>query len=121
MSHNETATFARHLPMFILDVLRHDAIEQLSSIVKMLNNDACIGWRDCWPRDFTAEEIVPVLEQLVKEGLVDVLREDESGNEVVPISIETVDVQGEMDVLWFAMTARGRERWSEWTPPKEYP
>ncbi|MCS7272492.1 MAG: hypothetical protein NZ703_15520, partial [Gemmataceae bacterium] len=99
MTNDKVATYAYHLPMFVLDVLRHDAIEQLSSIVKMLNNVGCIGWRDCWPHDFTVEEIVPVLEQLVRDGLVDVLRESEAGNEVVPVSIETVDLKRDMDIL----------------------
>ena len=121
MSHNGIAAFASHLPMFILDVLRHDVIEQLPSIIRMLNDDGCIGWRDCWPRDFTAKEVVPVLEQLVRGGAVDVLREDESGNDVVRVSPETVDVEREVNVLWFALTPKGRERWSEWEPPKDYP
>lgn len=118
---SESTTFANHLPMFILDVLRHDVIEQVSSIVKMLNNDGCIGWRDCWPHDFTVSDVVPVLERLTHEGYIEALREDDSGNEVVPVPLDELDVERDKDVLWFSLTATGRKRWNEWNPPREYP
>jgi hypothetical protein len=109
------------LRMFILDVLRHDQIEQVPSILNMLNNDGCIGWRDCWPHDFTAEEVIPALERLISEGSIEALREDKSGNEVIPVPVENPDVQQEVDTMWFALTPKGRARWNEWKPPKEYP
>jgi hypothetical protein len=34
----------KHLPMFVIDVLRYD-IEQISNIVTLLNNAAGVGWR----------------------------------------------------------------------------
>lgn len=109
------------LGMFILDVLRHDIIEQVPSIVKMLNNDGCIGWRDCWPQDFTEQEVVPVLESLVREGYVQVLREVESGNDVAPIPIAEANIRQDQDNLWFSLTDAGRQLWNNWEPPKSYP
>lgn len=49
------------LRMFLLDVLRHDEIEQASSMVTILNDVDCMGWREFWPHDFTVNEIWPQL------------------------------------------------------------
>ncbi len=114
-------TFETHLPMFILDVLRHDVIEQVANIVKMLNDDGCIGWRDCWPHDFSPEDVVPALRELVREGFIEPLREDESGNQVIPVPSAELNWERDHDVLWFSLTEKGRNRWSNWEPPKVYP
>lgn len=72
---HSTARREELLPMFVLDVLRHDVIENVPSIVEMLNNDGCVGWRDQWDRDFTGEDVRSVLGPLVREGLLLALRE----------------------------------------------
>ncbi len=108
----------RHdLPMFVLDVLRHDVIEQLPSIIKMLNNDGCIGWRFCWTHDFTTEEVIPVLRGLIAGGFVELVCEEEFGNQVIPVAIENVNLDEASDRLWFGLTQKGLEQWSTWNPP----
>ncbi|GIW85587.1 MAG: hypothetical protein KatS3mg107_1247 [Gemmataceae bacterium] len=121
MTPNHVPHFGTHLPMFILDVLRHDVIEQLSSIVKMLNNDGCIGWRNYWPHDFTEDEVAPVLRTLVEEGYVQALRENETSDEVVPISFAELNLERDQEVLWFSLTEKGRQLWNKWEPPEGYP
>lgn len=61
--------------MFVLDVLRHDEIENVPAIVRMLNDDGGIGWRDQWDRDFTEADVRSVLVPLVRDGLLLALRE----------------------------------------------
>src|SRR5437899_12546210 len=78
-----TSEQTHQLPMFILDVLRHDDVEQLPSILKMMNNAGCIGWRGCWPRDFTREEVIPALESLIRLGRVRAFTEG-PGEELLP-------------------------------------
>ena len=114
----EINKISNQLRMFILDVLRHDVIEQVPSIIKMLNDDGGIGWRDCWPHDFSEREVLPELELLVRSGHVQVLLEQESGNEVVPIPISEADVGHNWSCLWFGLTPSGRDLWNNWVPPK---
>jgi hypothetical protein len=101
--------------MFILDVLRHDDIENLVSILKLLNNRGCIGWRAFWPEEFSPGEVVPQLQHLVHEGLVRALRETGQGDELEPITPDRINATDER--LWFALTDAGRHAWNEWDPP----
>lgn len=104
--------------MFILDVLRHDDIEQLSSILKLMNNDACIGWREFWPHDFTPQEVIPALEDLVRAGYVTAWCEEESVDELSQITVDRLDVNRDKESLWFALTDKGRRLWNQWEPPQ---
>ena len=106
------------MSMFILDVLRHDVVEQIPSILNLLNDDGGVGWRDRWPQDFTADEIVPTLEKLVRAGLVGALREQQSGNDLSPVNVQELDVGRDQDSLWFELTDEGRRVWDRWEPPQ---
>lgn len=44
--------------MYILDTLAND-VEDLESILRMLNSDTAIGWHKQWGRRFTRDEVVP--------------------------------------------------------------
>jgi hypothetical protein len=111
---------ASHLPFFVLDVMRHDVIESIQSMLTLLNNDGCIGWRDCWPRDFRPDDILPALQSLAQQGHIEILREAESDNIVVPVELSDLDLDRDKDVLWFRLTQKGRQLWSTWVPPKQY-
>lgn len=117
MSARTTASALDQLSMFILDVLRHDDVEQLSSILKLLNNDGCVGWRQFWPRDFTSEEVIPSLEGLVRSGYATVLRVGESTDELIPVPFEKLNVRSDQQSLWFALADEGRALWRQWEPP----
>jgi hypothetical protein len=104
------------LRMFILDVLRHDDIENLSSVLELLNNPGCIGWRVFWPDDFTANEVVPELRGLGSEGCVQAMQETGQGDELVPIPPEEITAD---DRIWFGLTDAGRKAWDAWIPPTE--
>lgn len=102
------------LEMFVLDVLRHDDLEPVSSLVRMLNDRSCIGWRDRWPHDFTADEVQAALKELVEQGRVDLLKEDAEG-ELQPASYE--DVNAANDTVWYRLTMAGSAALAQWDPP----
>ncbi|MFN7811240.1 MAG: hypothetical protein ACK5SI_01085 [Planctomycetia bacterium] len=108
-------TMASQLPMFILDVLQHDVAEQVSSILRLLNNDGCIGWREFWPRDFSEEEVVEALGRLVEEGRVIVFRESAENGELVPTSVRELPM--DVNSQWYGRSMSGEEAWDSWEPP----
>ncbi len=106
---------SRHLPMFIVDVLQHDVAERLDSILRLLNNDSCIGWREFWPRDFNEPEVILALGELVKSGLVTVYREDTNGAELV--ATELRELPDDVADYWYGRSAAGIAAWDSWEPP----
>jgi hypothetical protein len=102
------------LKMFILDVLRHDKTENLASIVKLLNNAGCIGWRNFWPDEFARDEVLLQLRALTTERQVEALQETDGSNEPVPIPPNPIVAD---DHIWFALTDAGWKTWSQWEAP----
>lgn len=103
------------LPMFIIDVLRYD-VEQVSSIVTLLNAGGGIGWRDLWPRDFTVSDVAPALNELLRQGFIRTFQSNETGEELIPAD-DVGDIRLNIDALWFELTKSGWEAWEEWDPP----
>jgi hypothetical protein len=103
--------------MFVLDVLRYD-VEQVVNILALLNSDGCIGWRAFWARDFTEQDVVPVLRELASNGLVEVLSETDQA-ELRP-AVGTIELGGDTK-LWFAITDKGRRAWEAWEDPPVLP
>ena len=106
------------LSMFVLDVLRYD-IEQVDSIVRLLNDDGCIGWRHLWPMDFTTKDIQPKLKELVQKRLVDVYKRNHGNSELVPVEFDSIDVDTNLNEYWYRLTDAGREVWDRWKPPSD--
>ena len=106
-----------HLPMFIVDVLRHD-IEPLSSIVNMLNDAGCIGWREFWRRDFNEEEVISALRDLCRRGWVKVLVYSPAKGVCVDAPLDT-DFTPNPSQFWFKLTKEGEGAWEKWEPPKQ--
>ncbi len=107
----------RALSMFILDVMRHDDAESILSIVNMLNDDSgSIGWREFWLHDFTREEVIWAMEELIAQKMIQPLREDAARFELV--ETRSANFQKDSDDLWFALTKTGKQAWQKWTPPK---
>ncbi len=103
--------------MFIVDVLRHD-IEQVSSIIKLLNDRECIGWREFWPHDFSIEEAVYSLNRLMNRSYVRQLIYDQENKVLIPAVTTNEIVTGEEE-YWFELTDLGKAAWKEWNPPAE--
>jgi hypothetical protein len=99
---------------FVLDALAND-MEAIEDILRMLNSDTELGWRDKHPAPFTREEVLPVLARLIGEDLVEACVPDgtepglrDAGPRVLP--------DGSWDEVWFRMTPRGRIVHSTWDP-----
>lgn len=104
--------------MFIIDVLRHDDIENINSIINLLNDDGCIGWRCFRSEDFTKTEILEQLAELIQRGLVTALHENRQ--EAGDYSLVTIqDITDTADSIWFALTEAGWQAWNTWSPPQE--
>jgi hypothetical protein len=107
----------RALSMFILDVMRYDDAENVSAIVAMLNDQSgSIGWREYWLHDFTREEVIWAMEELIAQKMVQALREDAARVELV--ETRNVNLNKDSDELWFALTKAGEQAWQKWIPPK---
>ena len=109
------SSISRHLPMFIVDILQHDVAERLDSILRLLNNDSCIGWREFWPRDFNERETVSALSELVKSRFVTIYREDANRSELV--ATELHELPDEVGAYWYGRSAAGIAAWDAWEPP----
>jgi len=103
------------LGYFILDVLRYD-IEQIPSVLTLLNDTGSIGWREFWDRDFERGEVREMLEYLTERGLV-VPYADVDEPELVPVPVERAR-QMEDEDLWWLLDERGKEAWDKW---EDYP
>ena len=104
------------LEMFVLDVLRHDELEQPASLLKMLNDRSCIGWRDHWPHDFTEHEVTAALNELIEQGKVEALIESAQG-ELATAPKVRLSIPG--STAWFRLTPAGLAAWDQWEPPSE--
>lgn len=100
---------------FVLDTLAND-IEDLESVLCILNSPSELGWRDQHPDPFTREEVVPSLLRAIRFRTVEacIYSEEEkclvgAGGGVVP--------DGNLDDLWFRLTSKGRLVLDSWDPP----
>jgi hypothetical protein len=111
-------TLKKHeVPLCVLDVLRHDVIEDLRGILNLMNNDGCIGWRELWPHDFTEEEVMKALRELDAEGLVLTLRERTTEEGFDELPRQSAELRDNVPGLWFHLTPEGRRKWDAWEPP----
>ncbi len=106
------------LKAFVIDILHYD-IESMQTLLNHLNEREVIGWRKFWPRDFTKEEIIPVLEELINDHFIETLQYNGT-----TVRLEKVDMRGSVikdlaDSLWFRLADKGYDAWKKWSPPRE--
>ena len=106
---------AEQFPMFVIDVLRYD-IEQVPSIVNLLNDRTNIGWREYWPHDFTEAEVIGALGVLTAERLVDVYQAVDDASDLIPCDV-LPDFTQSLDNYWFLLLDSGRQKLEQWQPP----
>jgi hypothetical protein len=100
--------------MFVLDTLAND-IEDLDSIVRMLNSDTALGWVAEWGRRFRREEVVAALSRLVMRDCVTALILNPDGKSLQKLPARTPPPGG-YDEAYFSMTERGRLLHRSWEP-----
>lgn len=99
------------LDLYVLDALADD-IEDLESILRMLNNPS-IGWREEWGKDFERPEVVTALSRLIRAGQVLVYVLDAQGKELIPAQEQTLP-SSSYDDVWFGPSPAGRIRHQTW-------
>jgi hypothetical protein len=102
------------LDYYVLDSLVND-LEAIEDILRMLNSDSALGWRDLHPKPFTRDEIVPGLARLIKEELILAYVLDQSGKALVQLGAKVLP-DGIWDDAWFSLTPRGRVVHGNWNP-----
>lgn len=100
--------------MFVLDVLKYD-IEQIGSIVNLLNDDTCIGYQSIYGRPFHEPEVMRWLTDLASDGQVEVCQEE--GGYLVPVKRIPLLTEQTLGDHWFRLTGAGRESLEHWDPP----
>lgn len=101
--------------LYVLDALSND-IEDLESILRMLNSDTVLGWKQEWGAAFTRSVIVETLSRLIRRGLVEVLVFDAEGKSLIQLGRGLLP-PGDYDDVYFSITDEGRFVHSSWTPP----
>lgn len=102
---------------YVLDALAND-VEDVESILRMLNSDTDLGWRAEWGRNFSRSDVVTALTRLVREDFVQVFAHDPGAKAAVPLPRGEVP-PGNFDNAYFGMTERGRLVHSNWDPETE--
>jgi hypothetical protein len=100
--------------LYVLDALSND-IEDLESVLRMLNSDTALGWAKEWGRTFTRAEIVEAVSRLIKRDLVRVLVYGSDGKSLTELSPEVLP-PGDYGDVYFSLTERGRLVHSSWDP-----
>ena len=98
---------------YVLDALVND-VEDIESILRTLNSESELGWRDEWGSDFLRDEVVMALLRLVRD-LVRVFVLEEEGKslrELSPRELPSTALGG----TYFGMTPRGRIVHRSWEP-----
>lgn len=100
--------------MFVLDALAND-IEDLESILRMLNSDTSLGWSMEWGRPFERAEVVEALSRLVAKDYVQVLVFAGDGKSLDALPAKVLP-PGNYETAYFALTEHGRFVHRNWDP-----
>ncbi len=98
---------------FVLDALAND-LESLEDILRLMNSDT-MGWRFRHSRPFTEPEVLPVLQRVVKEGLVNAAVFSDSEQALVDLPERSWPTAA-VDSAWFRLTPHGRMVHTAWEP-----
>lgn len=110
--------------MCVADVLQDDDIEDMNSILRMLNFPDEPGWRASRGSEFTDTEVRDALKGLIADGLVTPCAEHPPSGECSPIPAGQVGTEYPWDALWFHLEPAGRDavrRWWEAEGSAKYP
>lgn len=112
-----------NMKMFVADTLM-DGIETFSDMLTLLNHPGVGGWSNVMTRDVTVEEMLSLLEEVIRLGFVDVWRNDAGGLIAIGSGVDVVDILAsateDKGSVWFHLTQKGREAVEAWEPPKTF-
>ena len=99
--------------LYVLDAIADD-VEDLATILRVLNSDTAIGWHHTWGRHFERGEVVEALSRLVWAGLARVAVLSADGKELVELPPK--ELPANYDDVWFRITSAGRLVHTNWNP-----
>ncbi len=103
--------------MFVLDALAND-IEDIESILRMLNSETSLGWSAEWGRPFVRAEVVEAISRLVAKDYVQVLVLSADGTSLDALPAKALP-PGDYGAAYFALTEHGRLVHRNWDPGVE--
>lgn len=103
--------------MYVLDMLSYDVIEPLSSILNLLNNGGEFGYRDCVDEDFTREQVLALLRDLVRGGYVTAWEGNDVDDYQDPVEYYQLTDDADYEDIWFHREPLGTKVLWEWEPP----
>ncbi len=105
----------KSLDYFVLDTLAND-LEDLPSILRILNSPTELGWRDQHLAPFVRDEVVPSLIGAVRRGHVEACVYDGEQRSLVSAGTGVMP-SGDLTEVWFRLTTRGKVVLDTWDPP----
>ena len=103
----------RRLMCCVLDVLRYD-LETLAGILELLNVRGSVGWRDEFGRDLLPEDVAPILDELLRAGLVRPYAGSSGGTRLVEVPVEEAIGAANAPSTWWRITPAGWRLWRQW-------
>ena len=100
--------------MCVADVMQDDEIENIDSVLRMLNNASESSWRIARGQDFEAEEVRFAIRELLNAGMVTACAETPPWGDLMRVALERVDIELPIDSLWFRLEYSGRQAVQEW-------
>jgi hypothetical protein len=100
--------------MCVADAMQDDEIENIDSILRMLNNDCESSWRAVRGQEFSAQEVVAAIRELLTAGMITPCAEAPSSGDCTPVRIEQVGTEFAIESLWFHLEQSGRDAVREW-------
>jgi hypothetical protein len=104
---------SRDLQMCVADVMQDDDLENIDSILRMLNNEHD-SWRSARGSLFTFPEVQGALEHLIAVGFVKACAEQPPLNGCRPVPAGDVGTRVAWNALWFHLDAAGRDAVRQW-------
>jgi hypothetical protein len=97
----------------VADVLKYD-VEQIGSVMSLINSDGCIGWRQLSGRPFDTLEVTRWLNELVHLGWVEACEEREGFLTPADPPFRIVE---DVAHYWFRPTDEGLITSDSWDAP----
>ncbi|HUG39509.1 MAG TPA: hypothetical protein VMM12_03435 [Longimicrobiales bacterium] len=101
----------------VLDALAND-LESLEDILRILNSDTELGWRDIHPDAFGRDEVVTAILRGIQDGNISPCEYSEAKGALVDREGNTLPADVPIDDLWFRLTPRGRTILNNWDVPE---
>jgi hypothetical protein len=97
----------------VADVLKYD-IEQIGSVMSLINSDGCVGWRALRGRPFDRQEVTHWLHELVHRGWVEACEEKDGFLTPADPPFRIVE---DVEHYWFRLTGQGLSQLDSWDAP----